>query len=258
MTLMEWVKPTAWNATWNIIASRWFNDLAGNGTASDQDYHFSIKSPDGLAHKLNLYTSSASDMYGSFNFSLNKWYLVGFTLTAGGNLQFYVNGKADGSVITGAAHTARTTNYLFVGDLRSGCTACAMTGNIGKFRLWNSVLSSAQISADYKNEAADLGYASNLSLSLGTPAPLYRVSNTITASISGPTSLAGKITFYDNGRVIPGCRSKTVSSSTPTCSWKPNRHGYTKVSARYIPNDSDFVNGVSEATYFVTKRSTLR
>lgn len=258
MTLMEWVKPTTWNATWNIIASRWFANFAGTGATTDYDYHFSIKSPDGVAHKLNLYTSSASDMYGTYDFSLNKWYLVGFTLSSTGNLQFYVNGKADGSVITGAGHTARSTNYFFVGDLRSGCAACSMTGYIGKFRLWNSVLTPSQISADYKNEAADLGYGSNLSLTLGTPAPLYRISNTITASISGPPSPAGKITFYDNGRVIPGCRSKSVSNSTPSCSWKPNRHGYTKISARYIPNDSDFVNGAIESTYFVTKRATLR
>jgi Concanavalin A-like lectin/glucanases superfamily len=247
---------------WNIIASRWFTGVAGGGVNADNDYHFAIKSPTtgGAIHRLNLYTTSSNDLYGVTDFALNKWYLVGFTLSASGNLQLYVNGQPDGLVQTGVTHTARTTNYLWVGDLRTqaACFACTLNGNIGKFRLWNSVLTSSQVAADYRNEASVFGYQSNLALSLSTPAPIYRTNNTITATISGPPSPAGKITFYDNGKLIVGCKNKVVSTTTPSCAWKPSRHGRTTLTASYAPNDASYLSGSATGAYIVDIRAARR
>lgn len=260
MSIFLWIKPTSWNTDWNIFASRWFIDLAGTGGASD--YHFSIKSTTsgGAVHKLNLYTTSASEMWGNYDFALNKWYSVGFTLTAGGNMQMYVNGQPDGAVRTSAGHTATNTSYLFVGDARSGnnCWTCSMNGYIGKFRIWNSVLTSSQVAGDYRNEAATFGYSSSLALSLASNTPQYRISNTITATITGPTNYAGKITFYENGKTIVGCKNKATSTSTATCAWKPSRHGVTTISASYTPSDLTFLTGSVANTYIVKARANNR
>jgi len=181
MNLLACVKPTSWNVDWNIIASRWFADFGG--TSNGSDFHFAIRT-NGAAHSLNLYTTTLSNSYGSYNFALNSWYLVGFTLATDGTLKFYVNGQPDGSVISGAGHTTYSTTYLFVGDLRNNYYACSMNGLIGKFRIWNSVLSPSQIAADYQNEAANFGYATTTSLSLVTLTPRYRsvVTSTATAT----------------------------------------------------------------------------
>lgn len=260
ITIMAWIKPTSWNSSWNIFASRWFTDFAGNGAATDQDYHFSIKSPtvNGATHFLNLFTSSKTDQYGTYDFALNNWYLVGFTLTSAGNLQFYVNGQPDGSVITGAGHTARTTTYLFVGDLRNTCTACALNGYIGKFRIWSSTLTASQIAADYRNEAANFGYQSSVALSLSNANPLYRINNTITATLTGPVSPAGKVNFYERGKIIPGCKNKSASGSTVTCAWKPSLHGTTTLSASYTPSDAQYLTSSSQRSFIVAKRTNSR
>mgnify|MGYP002134462293 FL=1 len=262
MTLMAWVKPTSWNSDWNIIASRWFTNFAGNGLNGDADYHFAIKSTTsgGSTRQLNLHTANATDKWGSTNFSLNRWYLVGFTISATGNLQFYVNGQPDGSVQTNVIHTARSTNYLFIGDLRTAaaCPACSLNGNIGKFRLWNSVLSASQIQADYQNEASVFGNKAGLALTVNSPTTVYRISNSITATISNLVSPAGRITFFENGKTIPGCKNKLVTTTTPSCAWKPSRHGVANISASYTPTDPTYVGDTARAAFVVETRSTKR
>jgi len=251
MTLMAWVKPTSWNVDWNIIASRWFADFAGSSNGND--FHFAIRS-NGAAHSLNLYTTNLSNSYGSYNFALNSWYLVGFTLATDGTLKFYVNGQPDGSAISGAGHTTYATTYLFVGDLRNTCSACSINGFIGKFRMWNSVLTPTQIAADYQNEAANFGYGTTTTLSLASPTPRYRNLNTITATVSQ----AGKVTFMERGKRISGCTQVSAASTTATCAWRPLFHGPTSLSASYTPTNPFYVGSSNSTNLLVSARVNTR
>jgi hypothetical protein len=63
----------------------------------------------------------------------------------------------------------------------------------------------------------------------------------LTATVGAP----GKITFFANGKRIPGCISKIVTTSI-ICNWKPPTRGSVAVSATLIPND---------ASNFLTSRS---
>lgn len=253
ISLFAWIYLTSWNTDWNIVASRWFNGFGGGGGAGYSDYHFAVKTS-GAAHKLNLYTTGNADIFGNRDLSLNKWYHIGFTLN-GTNLAFYVNGKYDTpTVTTGVSRTAYTTNYLFVGDLRNTCTACSMNGYLAKFRLWSSALSQSVISADYRNEAAGFGYSSTPTISLSNSSPKYRISNTITATVTTP----GRVSFYEKGKLIPRCKNVVVSSTTGTCTWKPSVHGVTTVSANFIPTDTDYLSTSAAQNYIVPARSTTR
>lgn len=253
ISIFAWVYLTSWNLDWNIIASRWFNGFAGGGGVGFSDYHFAIKTS-GSAHKLNLYTTGNSDIYGSRDLALNKWYHVGFTLS-GTNLAFYVNGKYDTpTVTTNVLRTAYTSNYLFVGDLRSSCTGCAFNGYLAKFRMWPSALSQSAISSDYQGEAIGLGYSSTPTLSLSNTSPKYRISNTITATVN----TTGKVSFYEKGKKIPRCQNISISSTTGSCSWKPVRHGVTNISATFVPTDSDYIPSTVSRDYIVSARSTTR
>ena len=62
--------------------------------------------------------------------------------------------------------------------------------------------------------------------------------STINATVSTP----GKVTFYANGKVIPGCVKKNVTT-TALCSWKPTIQGrVTQLKALLVPNSSSYQN----------------
>jgi hypothetical protein len=68
-------------------------------------------------------------------------------------------------------------------------------------------------------------------------AAIYRTPTTITATVSE----VGKVTFYANGKVIPGCKSRaTVSSAaiTATCQWRPSQRNAVPISAKFSPTAS--------------------
>lgn len=53
----------------------------------------------------------------------------------------------------------------------------------------------------------------------------FRSANTLTATINS----GGTYTFFDSGKRIPGCISKTGTPSTVTCTWRPSRSGSVQI-----------------------------
>lgn len=236
MSLMMWVKFTSWSSDWNILASHWFTNSGGSGST---DWHFAVRNS-GASPRLNLYTTNLADSYGTTALTLNKWYQVGYTLTWAGALQFYVNGVADGPLITGATRNANTSDQLWVGDIRT-CGLCGMNGSIAKFRMWNSKLDSATVLNDFNSERGSYGYTplvNSASFTLASNSPTFRVLNTITATVP----LNSKVTFYENRRVIPGCKGIWAVSTTAVCKWKPSSRGQIDVRVSYTVSGSPTVN----------------
>lgn len=253
ITVETWVKFTSWNVTWNIFATRWFTNLTGAGVPSD--FHFAVKN-NGTANKLNLYTTSTSDIYGSQTINLNTWYLLAFTINNSTQEQkFFINGQQDSATATGVTRTANTSNYLFVGDVRTNCTACSFNGQMARFRMWNSALTSSQMLSNFRAEGGTFGYSTTTSLSAATyPNPNFRNSNLITATVSKP----GKVTFYQEGVIIPGCKNRIAATTTATCNWKPSRRGKINVSASLTPTDLGFVPSSGALSFQVLNRSSAR
>lgn len=73
----------------------------------------------------------------------------------------------------------------------------------------------------------------NLSIT-GNPAT---VSKSTSIQLVVTVGAAGVITFFANGKRIPGCISKQVSS-TYTCNWRPSVRGMVVVTAQLKPTDS--------------------
>jgi hypothetical protein len=67
-------------------------------------------------------------------------------------------------------------------------------------------------------------------------------------AISATVTVASKVTFRANGRVIPGCKNKTTSGSgfnfTISCPWKPSMRGHVTVLATADP----VTDGISNVT----------
>lgn len=68
----------------------------------------------------------------------------------------------------------------------------------------------------------------------------YRTAVTLSVSVSS----AGKVTFLADGKRIPNCISKSVSS-TFNCSWKPSRKGSSRLQVLYINTSGTEINNNS-------------
>jgi hypothetical protein len=88
----------------------------------------------------------------------------------------------------------------------------------------------------------------SLQLTSGVATAAYRSNSTIEAIVG----TAGKVTFYQAGKVIPGCKNRSTSGSAPnikaSCTWKPSTRGNVQITAQ--------INPVS-ASYALTRSSTF-
>jgi hypothetical protein len=99
----------------------------------------------------------------------------------------------------------------------------------------------------------------SLQLLSGGTAATYRTTSTIEAVVG----TAGKVTFYQFGKPIAGCRNKSTSGSAPnikaTCSWKPSNRGTVAITAEIKPTSGSYAttkSGVFGVT--VANRTTPR
>ena len=117
------------------------------------------------------------------------------------------------------------------------------------------------------NYLAETSTATTITISSGTVsasltlAPgnlIFRQAKAITAV----ATVAGKVTFRVAGKILPGCKNKTVSagnSFTTTCSYRPSVRSYVIVSATLDPTDISYVGTVTySAQYLVTRRVGAR
>ena len=88
----------------------------------------------------------------------------------------------------------------------------------------------------------------SLQLTGGGSSAIFRNTSTIEALVG----TAGKVTFYQAGKVIPGCKNRNSSGTAPnikaTCTWKPSTRGNVQITAQ--------INPIS-ASYALTRSSTF-
>ena len=81
----------------------------------------------------------------------------------------------------------------------------------------------------------DTSSFNSFSLAGAATTATFRTQIIITADVS----VSSKVTFWVNGKVIPGCKNRTAigsaSSFTVNCAWKPSLRGDLKISAQATP-----------------------
>jgi hypothetical protein len=172
----------------------------------------------------------------------------------GGVLAGYT--KGDGGDCGGVA-SPNNNSGIAGSSLRGAPSARANTGSGGAGNGYNANL------PDYEggNGASGvivLRYAlfSDVSLTFsgGTQAA-FRGVGTITAT----ANQAGRVTFYERGKVIPGCKNKPTNGSlVATCTWRPSTRGNVSISATNRPTNSFITNASTSLSVFVTNRTGAR
>tara|TARA_B110000503_G_scaffold69350_1_gene108104 strand:+ start:340 stop:1536 length:1197 start_codon:yes stop_codon:yes gene_type:complete len=118
---------------------------------------------------------------------------------------------------------------------------------------------SAQLITITVSDVLDTSAFNGLSLAGAVTSASYRTAILITADIS----VASKVTFKLNGKVIPGCKRRLAtgseSSFTVTCNWRPSMRGSVTLVATANPIASGIPNATaSPVKVFVNKRTGLR
>ena len=85
-------------------------------------------------------------------------------------------------------------------------------------------------------DVVDTSSFNSLALAGSVTTATYRFAIVITASVT----VASKITFTMNGKVLPGCKNRSTTGSSSshlaTCTWKPSKHGDVTLAATSTPN----------------------
>jgi len=93
-------------------------------------------------------------------------------------------------------------------------------------------------------------------ITIGTVNKLNNATITVTVS---PSSALGTVNFYWNNRIINRCSSRTVTTGTATCTWKPMTQGQGVLTASFTSGDGIYTNSSAIPKYVVIgKRAGTR
>ncbi len=133
---------------------------------------------------------------------------------------------------------------------RYGSNGFYGTFNLRSFKLWTSELTVAEIQESYNAQFTPLSHT--IALTSGLSTAIYRTASTLRST----TDVDGKVTFFSNGKRIPGCINIQTVNKIANCSWKPSAINYNNITARVVASGGSLTT--STLRIFVTKSTGLR
>jgi hypothetical protein len=133
---------------------------------------------------------------------------------------------------------------------RFGSNAFYGTYNLRNFKLWTSELTVAQIQESYNQFLVPTIHT--IALTSGLSSAVYRTNSTLRSTVD----IEGKVTFFFNGKRIPGCRNIQTVSLIATCIWKPSAINFNYITAQLVTPGGSLTT--STFRIFVARRSIFR
>ena len=103
--------------------------------------------------------------------------------------------------------------------------------------------------------SASVTTAVSVGLAGGVKTATYRAPIAITATLTGGN---GKVKFYQDGKVIPGCQSIASSGLTATCLWRPASKRLITLTAELVANGAVLGSKSIPITVSISNRSGIR
>jgi hypothetical protein len=171
------------------------------------------------------------------------------------------------SLFTDTADPSGAQTTLRIGSIGAINGGYQLIGDIAELIIFSQALSDADRKTvnGYLNTKYNLGVSAdsipvNLvfnSLTIGANAS-YRKPVTITATVSA----AARVTFRARNAIIPGCKNKQTSASSPfvaTCTWRPSVRGSTTVTATAVLSGGGGTStSATPVTAVISNRTTTR
>ena len=105
-------------------------------------------------------------------------------------------------------------------------------------------------------DVVDTTSFNSLALAGSATSATYRTVVVITANVS----VASRVTFRVNGKVLPGCKNKLASGSgssySATCSWRPSNRGQVNLTAAATPTGAGISNATANPVSIMVGRRT--
>ncbi len=169
----------------------------------------------------------------------------------GSPLTLATSGGSSGEAVTYQYAAGTTICTLTSGNILTpeASGTCLLTATMAGNTNYNAI-SSLQTTITFTTTSV------SATITLEPGALTYRQAKSVTAS----SSVAGKVTFKVNGKVIPRCKKKVVlASATVTCSYRPSTRGYVVITATLNPTDPSYIGTTTTTSrYFVYNRSGQR
>jgi hypothetical protein len=105
-------------------------------------------------------------------------------------------------------------------------------------------------------DVVDTSSFNSLALAGSATTASFRTVIVITANIT----VAAKVTFRVNGKILPGCKNKLTTGSSPnivaTCSWRPSNRGNVSLTASAAPTGAGISSSTSTPISIMVDRRT--
>lgn len=200
----------------------------GGGTQSEGGSSASTSSPAGFGKGADANASDLDGIQGGGGGG--GWYGGGGGMNTGGG------GGGGSGYVTGLSTTTLTAGNTTVPNPAGG----TMTGNSG-----NGV---ARIT--YTNSPAVV--------SVSTAGNARTVAKGETLILTATSDTQGKVTFFADGKKIPGCISTAIPIGTKNCTWKASIQKIVQLKAVVVPTDGAPTGYSSEISVAVVKRTGRR
>jgi len=190
-----------------------------------------------LSNASSTFTSTAATPVGA-NFSIDTSTISGESITA--------------TDLTHPGYTLTITDNLNGTYSISGAT----TGDQISVSVTYYAKSGYKGTATINTTITVISGATSTSISIGTVNKLNNTTITVTVS---PSAALGNVNFYWNNRIINRCSSRSVSSGSATCTWKPMTQGQGVLTASYTSTDGIYASSSAIPKYVVIgKRAGTR
>jgi hypothetical protein len=172
--------------------------------------------------------------------------------------------------ITATVPRAGSVNFKLDGTTISGCGSATASSTTATCTWTPGAMGSVSITAIYTpTDSTNYETATSTSLSItvvtGESSVTLQLTGGVTQAPKGQAiniiatvDQAGKISFYVDGKKIPGCFNKSASVGNVTCSWKPAVQKSVSIKATLNPTNSVYNNSQSTLKVLVTRRTGLR
>jgi hypothetical protein len=179
---------------------------------------------------------------------------------------------ASGTVtITATVPRAGSVNFKLGGTTISGCGSQAAASTTATCS-WTApgTLGSVTLTADFTpTDSAnyETSTTTNLTISIvnGVSTVTLSLAGGVTQTPKGQTVVitaaidqAGKVSFYADGKRIPGCYNKSAIAGNKTCSWKPATQKQVTITVTLNPTNNVYQSSSQSMKVWVIRRAGLR